>query len=261
MTKSCTICKKEFSLENFNKNRKYADGLSNVCRDCNKEKSREYYRKNRDSHVRVTVQRGQEYIQECKQKVDRLLSRFVCPVCGNNDTKQLAFCYEDGSKSQVNYLVTNRKPWQRITEEIKKCVITCVLCRNKNSTKTTLPKWPLNKQKALEVIRNSKKADKRKNRECDLDLPFVMAALERPCQYCGATKDNTQLGLDRIDNSIGHVKTNVVTACSRCNYMRRDMPYEAWVLLVPAMKAAYEKNLLNDWTPFYRGKAAEEKTE
>lgn len=53
--------------------------------------------------------------------------------------------------------------------------------------------------------------------------------------------------LDRIDNTIGHVQTNVVAACVRCNYMRRDMPYAAWTRLVPLIKQLREEGLFGAW--------------
>ena len=39
------------------------------------------------------------------------------------------------------------------------------------------------------------------------------------CEYCGC---RTELGADRIDNTKGHTKDNVVCACRRCNTARGD---------------------------------------
>jgi hypothetical protein len=54
--------------------------------------------------------------------------------------------------------------------------------------------------------------------------------------------------LDRVDNSIGHIKSNVVPACTRCNYTRRDMPYEAWLLIAKSMRKAREAGMFDNWT-------------
>jgi hypothetical protein len=54
--------------------------------------------------------------------------------------------------------------------------------------------------------------------------------------------------LDRIDNSKGHTRDNVVPACIRCNYARRNMPYEAWLCLTDGMKRARELGLFKEWT-------------
>jgi hypothetical protein len=63
--------------------------------------------------------------------------------------------------------------------------------------------------------------------------------------------------LDRIDNFIGHVKTNVQPACIRCNYLRRDMPYEAWLIVAEGVRQARKAGAFADWvggtTSYYAG--------
>lgn len=46
--KKCAICKKEKSLENFNKNKSKKDGLSTDCRSCTKIYAENYRAKNKD---------------------------------------------------------------------------------------------------------------------------------------------------------------------------------------------------------------------
>lgn len=53
---------------------------------------------------------------------------------------------------------------------------------------------------------------------CDLTADEILTFITQPCVYCGTTKENR--GLDRIDNSLPHVKGNVQTACGDCNIMR-----------------------------------------
>lgn len=92
-------------------------------------------------------------------------------------------------------------------------------------------------------------SDKKKGRSNDLDKDFVKLLIEQDCVYCGATKDQVRIGLDRIDNSLGHFKSNVVPCCSRCNLTRGNMPYDAWLLVAPGMKEAFKQNLFGDWFP------------
>lgn len=54
--------------------------------------------------------------------------------------------------------------------------------------------------------------------------------------------------MDRIDNSLGHLMSNVLPACIRCNYLRRDVPFEAWMVIVPSVKKAVEEGLFGTWT-------------
>ncbi len=66
-----------------------------------------------------------------------------------------------------------------------------------------------------------------------------------PCSYCGSTE--LRMTLDRIDNDLGHLKSNVIACCTNCNYFRRDMPYLAWLKLAPGMREARELGLFGTW--------------
>lgn len=96
------------------------------------------------------------------------------------------------------------------------------------------------------ILTDAKRADKKRARAFDLDKEFVSAAIKLPCSYCGETQ--LRMTLDRIDNDLGHLKSNVVPACERCNYARRDMPAAAWIVVAKAMREARENGLFADWT-------------
>ena len=55
---------------------------------------------------------------------------------------------------------------------------------------------------------------------CDLTTGEVLQIIEMPCHYCGTTEHNR--GLDRIDNSLGHNRGNVLSCCRDCNSARGD---------------------------------------
>lgn len=48
---------------------------------------------------------------------------------------------------------------------------------------------------------------------------FIKNILSQPCIYCGDTK---RVGADRIDNSKGHTKDNIVPCCIECNTARNN---------------------------------------
>ena len=55
---------------------------------------------------------------------------------------------------------------------------------------------------------------------CDLDIDWMIEnILNKPCYYCG---DTHRIGCDRIDNSKGHTKDNVIPCCYDCNCARND---------------------------------------
>lgn len=67
---------------------------------------------------------------------------------------------------------------------------------------------------------NYKREDTKRNMEFNYTYEELLyrLATER-CVYCGSIYN---LGLDRINNSKGHTKSNTVIACYRCNSTRMD---------------------------------------
>lgn len=80
-----------------------------------------------------------------------------------------------------------------------------------------------------------------------ISVDWIEEQICKPCSYCERCLDKSEMTLDRIDNSRGHTQDNLTPACSMCNYFRRDMPHEAWLLLAPAMKLVTNTNLLDGW--------------
>lgn len=93
---------------------------------------------------------------------------------------------------------------------------------------------------------DSRKSDKKAGRQNDLTTEAIRELIAQGCSYCGETE--LRMTLDRKDNGLGHTLDNVVPACIRCNYTRKNMPYEAWLMLAPAMKAARLAGLFGAWT-------------
>jgi hypothetical protein len=80
--------------------------------------------------------------------------------------------------------------------------------------------------------------------ECDF-----YELIEKPCYYCGDGLNNVKTvrtsstkiktyhynGIDRIDNSKGYIKDNVVPCCNICNKAKRDLPltnFYKWVIMI-----------------------------
>jgi hypothetical protein len=91
-----------------------------------------------------------------------------------------------------------------------------------------------------------------KNMDCrlglknDLTEDFVKDLIKDGCKSCG-TADIIRMSLDRIDNNLPHMQNNVIASCIECNLTRGSMPYEAWLVVAAAMRAARERGLLNGW--------------
>lgn len=152
--------------------------------------------------------------------------------------KRCYICKKDKTRSEFRHCKT--KTGTGLRSSCKKCDgIASGINRKRNRNAGLMPdKW---------ICEDTKKQDKLKGRGNDLDRTFIREIISKPCTYCGESK--LRRTLDRIDNSIGHIRTNVVSACIRCNYIRRDMPYEAWLVVAPAMCAANKAGLFKDWIP------------
>lgn len=125
---------------------------------------------------------------------------------------------------------------------------TCNRCRNRIKHKQHKERRALaiNSACAPFALEDAKKSDKKKGfGKNDLTMRFVKKLLNKGCYYCGLK--NIKLSLDRIDNSRGHMKDNVNPCCRRCNFIRGNMPYEAWLSIVPAIKKATKKGLFGRW--------------
>lgn len=93
----------------------------------------------------------------------------------------------------------------------------------------------------------SRSSDRKRGMLNDMTRSFIKNLIQDGCCYCGET--SLRMTIDRMDNSLGHVQTNVVPACIRCNLLRRDMPYAAWLILVPAIRQAREQGAFRAWIP------------
>lgn len=96
---------------------------------------------------------------------------------------------------------------------------------------------------------DARRDDLKRGHKTDIDIEFFCEAIKKSkkCSYCGCP-DRTELSLDRIDNSKGHLKTNVVVACLRCNRTRGNRDYAEWLANgVPVQKARRKAMTAKEW--------------
>lgn len=95
------------------------------------------------------------------------------------------------------------------------------------------------------ILEDARRSDRRRGLTNNLTSAIIKEIISKPCTYCDGI--DLKMSLDRIDNSKGHIKGNVVACCLRCNYMRRDMPYEAWIKLSSSIKNIRQLGLFGNW--------------
>lgn len=68
--------------------------------------------------------------------------------------------------------------------------------------------------------------------------------LSKPCHYCHGPLNKMGRGLDRKNNSVGYLLSNVVPCCKSCNTMKSDyLSYEEMMLLSPILQTIRKKRL------------------
>lgn len=103
----------------------------------------------------------------------------------------------------------------------------------------------LNRRTYYFIWQDTRRTDRKHGRENDLTKEFIAEQIAKGCTYCGETE--IRMTLDRIDNDRGHTMDNVVPACIRCNYVRGNMPHEAWAVVASGMRRARSLGLFVDW--------------
>jgi hypothetical protein len=68
--------------------------------------------------------------------------------------------------------------------------------------------------------------------------------IKQECHYC--ERQNCG-GVDRMDSSIGHVDSNCVPCCEKCNFILGDLSYSVKINLKCGLKKSYEEGDLKEW--------------
>ena len=88
-------------------------------------------------------------------------------------------------------------------------------------------------------------------REFNLTFNEFRKLIYDNCYYCGSIPQsklrivNSELhhGIDRVNNDIDYIITNCVTCCPNCNFAKKQLTHNEFMLMI---KAIYEKHSLHD---------------
>jgi len=128
--KTCSKCKENKELNDFNSNKKRKDGLTSWCKECIRKRSKEHYKNNVDLY--------KDKVKKSRQKLriwfDEYKSTLKCEKCGENHPSTLDFHHLDPNVKElggVARMLSNNKTENEIREEISKCIILCSNCHRK----------------------------------------------------------------------------------------------------------------------------------
>ena len=209
-TKICLKCGRELPTSEFSKCKNNKDGLQVYCKECNKQ-YREEHKEDKAKYMKKRYQNNKEDI-----------------------TKYNKQYYQNNKEAKLEYAKQYREEHKREILEKKKQYYT-----DNRETKLEYMKQHYSTLRGYcghirrDNIREDRKYDRIGN-ELPNDYPTVedyMELLQLPDFYDGKQYNFNEMGLDRIDNSLPHILSNVVPCTTKHNAQRGRMPFEEFCLL------------------------------
>lgn len=133
--KTCTVCKAEKSIVEFNKKSTSKDGYQNICRDCSGVRSQAHYQKDKESNKKRLSKNKKLAQDAAKLYIGNLLATKGCVDCGEKDPIVLDFDHLKDKKHNVSRMIHNGFALDKIVEEIAKCEIRCANCHRRKTAK------------------------------------------------------------------------------------------------------------------------------
>jgi hypothetical protein len=189
VVKRCSGCGINRPARDFHISRTSSTGLQSYCKACTTDRDRKRRLAKRDPNAVLWL----TYKVRLKQ-------------CG---LRLCSLCHTEKKDTEFHKSKTRCKPCSALlAKEAHK--------RNREKNNAYCRSW-YRKNLHLVMLRHIREADRKRGHRGDLTLDDVIRLTSFPCHYCGVTE---KIGLDRIDNSLGHSKENVLPCCSLCNRTR-----------------------------------------
>lgn len=114
-----------------------------MCRECSAKLSKRYYAGHKLEHRKVVAARRSEKRKHLMEKTNAIKQLNPCP-CGESDPACLDFHHIGTKVFDISYLISNREwAWQKVLNEMAKCVILCANCHRKLHSGRTVETRPI----------------------------------------------------------------------------------------------------------------------
>ena len=119
---------------NFGINNQKKSGLQVLCKSCQSKNTRSWYAENREQQ-RANIKRNKIANRLIvRRKVAEYLLTHPCVDCGQTDIIVLEFDHVAGDKiDTITMLMQRNSSWEKISNEIKKCVVRCANCHRRKT--------------------------------------------------------------------------------------------------------------------------------
>ena len=84
----------------------------------------------------------------------------------------------------------------------------------------------------VSLVNQKKQVAIQRNKSWDLSRIDAAKLLTQECSYCSFKGDINEMGIDRIDSSLGYESNNCVSCCKTCNFAKNSMSVEdfkSWI--------------------------------
>lgn len=130
--KTCSKCKKDLSLDNFNK--KHSTGVQPYCKECQRAYSREQYKKTADKQKKQILLAKQKRVAVNKAYVKNIKESSPCMDCGKYYPHYIMdFDHQHSKEFIISKAVNNGTSIDRIKNEISKCELVCANCHRERT--------------------------------------------------------------------------------------------------------------------------------
>lgn len=204
LIKRCRVCGREKPLADFYKDRGAKDGLCSKCKDCAKRDANRWYAE----HSEQAILRVRQYHAE-----HRAQATAQCRV------------YRETHQEQVK--AQQRQAYRDNAEE-RKAAVREYKNQNPEKASAACKRWKQEHPRRVNEINGVRAAKRRTSGLCDLTIQqwdAIKAAHDYRCAYCGERPD--VLTVDHVvplAKGGNHTASNVVPACSHCNYSKGARP-------------------------------------
>lgn len=158
-----------------------------------------------------------DFDSEKKGKFGR---RGRCKICEAARHKK----YRENNRIQMR--VRNQLRYQNLSPEAKQTHIQKKSSGNQKRYNYEVRKRYNTSDRGVYLRYRSDAHRRSRNYEFQLTFEFFAQLINSACNFCG--KENCR-GVDRLDNNVGYINSNVVPCCKRCNEMKSVIPVQEWL--------------------------------
>lgn len=134
--KKCAACGVVKSSDDFHRNRNKPDGLQTACKVCRKTQNANWYKSNKEPHNTKRKAWTENRRLENTEKLVEHLQNHPCVDCGETDPLVLELDHVTGTKvAAVTRLTSGASSWEKVANEIDKCVVRCANCHRRKTAK------------------------------------------------------------------------------------------------------------------------------